>query len=319
MNKKKKAPSQKRAVKKVVKEVPAQREERQLVSFLPVQTAPVTEKDVVSYMDAFNIAGQLAPNEKRQFVEVAVAYGLNPFKREIYCVPYGKEKERKLSIITGYEVYIKRAERSGKLSGWEVRTEGTGQTMKAVITIWRKDWSHPFTHEAFFSECVQTKYDGTPTHFWKKMPALMLKKVCISQGFRLAFPDELGGMPYTADELPEDMATPMVPSSPPRATASEVNAAQEIGENHFKKKEIDEKIERDVTPVKDEEPPSEEATARVQKVVEAFSWVGKIKEYQWVSGMIKKGVNDTQADTIIDHVMALNLPPRVAEQKPEIF
>ena len=32
----------------------------------------------------------------------------------------------------------------------------------------------------------------------------MIKKVAIAQGFRLAFPDELAGMPYTADEIDEN-------------------------------------------------------------------------------------------------------------------
>ena len=40
---------------------------------------------------------------------------------------------------------------------------------------------------------------------WEKMGRFMLRKVAIAQAFRLAFPDELGGMPYTADELPEHM------------------------------------------------------------------------------------------------------------------
>jgi hypothetical protein len=31
----------------------------------------------------------------------------------------------------------------------------------------------------------------------------MTKKVAISQAFRLCFSDELGGMPYTSDELPQ--------------------------------------------------------------------------------------------------------------------
>ena len=35
------------------------------------------------------------------------------------------------------------------------------------------------------------------------MPNFMLKKVAIAQGFRLAFPDELGGLPYLAEELPQ--------------------------------------------------------------------------------------------------------------------
>ena len=102
---------------------------------------------------------------------------------------------------------MKRAERINKLDGWDCVVTGNEKEMKATLTIFRKDWTHPFKHEAYFSECVQTKKDGSINKFWKKMPRFMLKKVCIAQGFRLCFPDEFGGMPYTNDELPEEMTT----------------------------------------------------------------------------------------------------------------
>lgn len=35
----------------------------------------------------------------------------------------------------------------------------------------------------------------------------MTKKVGISQAFRLCFSDELGGMPYTSDEMPQQEQT----------------------------------------------------------------------------------------------------------------
>lgn len=134
-----------------------------------------------------------------QFVELCKAFSLNPFKRECYAVGYGDN----WNIITGYEVYIKRAERTGKLDGWDCKVTGTGNEMVAELTIYRKDWSNPFHHYVLFTEAVQTKKDGTVNSMWTKMPSFMLRKVCIAQGFRLCFPDELGGMPYTSDELPE--------------------------------------------------------------------------------------------------------------------
>jgi len=75
--------------------------------------------------------------------------------------------------------------------------------MKALVEIHRKDWHSPFVHEVYWKEAVQRKRDGTPTSFWTKMPKFQLKKVAISQGFRLAFPSELGGMPYDSAELPD--------------------------------------------------------------------------------------------------------------------
>jgi hypothetical protein len=39
----------------------------------------------------------------------------------------------------------------------------------------------------------------------------MTKKVCISQAFRLCFSDELGGMPYTSDEIAPQEQTQDIP------------------------------------------------------------------------------------------------------------
>ena len=170
----------------------------------------ITRDKVIEYLDAFNIAGNLNDNEKKQFIEIATAYNLNPFKREIYAVSYQTsvkqpdgswKKERKLSIITGYETYLKRAERLGFLNGWSVETTGQGDNRIARITIHRKDWQHPFTHEVLFSEYKEDN------KMWREKPMTMLKKVVMAQGFRLAFPDEMGGMPYTSEELPEHMTS----------------------------------------------------------------------------------------------------------------
>lgn len=173
----------------------------------------ISENEIMDYVKTFTGASALTVGETKQFVNVAKAFNLNPFKREIYAIPYDKSvmrdgkwvKERQLSIITGYEVYLKRAERTDKLDGWEVKTEGEDDAMKAIITIHRKDWKHPFHHEVYFTEVAKKDRDGKSQSMWKTMPKFMLKKVCVAQAFRMAFPDEFGGMPYTADELPDNM------------------------------------------------------------------------------------------------------------------
>jgi hypothetical protein len=131
--------------------------------------------------------------------------------------------------VTGYEVYLKRAERLNVLDGWRTWTEGTlerrkeqktitckdkqtGQQksfvkeidvwrgeLKACIEIMRRDWSKPFYHEVFFEEYTQDN------QMWNTKPRTMIKKVVVAQGFRLAFPDEMGGMPYSSDEMPDEM------------------------------------------------------------------------------------------------------------------
>lgn len=178
----------------------------------------VNDKTLIEYLDVMGISPKLEEKEKIQFLNIAKTFGLNPFKREIFCTVYGEGQYKQLSIITGYEVYIKRAERSGQLDGWHATTTGSVATndLKATVTIYRKDRQHPFVWEVLYDECVQTTKDGKVTKFWQKAN-FMTKKVAISQAFRLCFSDELGGMPYTSDEMPsltEDVSHEVIEAQP---------------------------------------------------------------------------------------------------------
>ena len=164
------------------------------------QLTTISKDKIVEYLDSVGLGQSLTSAEKVQFFNVCLAYNLNPIKKEIYAVKYGQAPA---SIIVGYEVYIKRAERSGKLDGYDVKTEGNIKdgSLKAIVTIYRKDWSRPFAHEVYYSEYVQRTKDGQVTKFWLEKPITMLKKVAISQGFRLCFSDENGGLPYSEEEI----------------------------------------------------------------------------------------------------------------------
>lgn len=128
--------------------------------------------------------------------EIRIALGivqslkLNPFTREVHFIKY--DTNAKMAIVVGYEVYLKRAERTGKLDGWRVGNTEDGK--KSFVEIHRKDWKTPFYWEVTLSEF--SKKQST----WNSMPTFMGIKVAIAQGFRLCFPDELGGMPYTQEE-----------------------------------------------------------------------------------------------------------------------
>jgi hypothetical protein len=155
----------------------------------PQEIAKVTQKDLDDYL--FGTGTKLTEPQKRLFFGIALAQNLNPLKREIYAVAYGTN----FNIITAYEVYLKRAERTGLLDGWEATVTGQGNDMVATCTIWRKNWSKPVSIQAWFPEY------NTGQSLWKTKPRTMLRKVAIAQAFRMAFPDEVGGLPYTADEL----------------------------------------------------------------------------------------------------------------------
>jgi phage recombination protein Bet len=151
----------------------------------------VTKELLSEYLET--LGSKLTEKDATKFFEIAKAYNLNPFKREIYGIPYGSG----FNIIVGYEVYLKRAEMTGQLAGWKAFTVGLGADLKACIEIKRKDWEEVFCHEVYIDEYAQDN------KMWRSKPRTMLKKVVMAQGFRLAFPVEIGGIPYTADEMPD--------------------------------------------------------------------------------------------------------------------
>lgn len=186
-------------------------------------------------LEYLNSMGNKLPNRYlTQFIEMAQAFNLNPFKREIYAVGYGEN----WNIITGYEVYLKRAERVEKLNGWKAWTEGdiNNNTLKAIVRIKRKDWEEPFIHEVYYEEVVNKNKDGKPNAIWAKMPKFMTKKVAIAQGFRMCFPDEFGGMPYTNDEIGENLIIEEVKITP------EPKATKKIAPTVERNKEIEKEI-----------------------------------------------------------------------------
>ena len=172
----------------------------------------ISETLLLEYMDSMGLTDQLLETEKKQFLAVAQAYGLNPFKRDIYATIYVAKNggKRTFTIIVGYEVYLKRAEESGQLDGWKVDfldSQTAGIPFSATVTIWRKDRTHSFEWTVYYHEQVQTTKDYNtgelrPTAFWVKAYQ-QLRKVAISQAFRLYFPEKNGGMPYTREEMPD--------------------------------------------------------------------------------------------------------------------
>lgn len=191
------------------------------------QVVAVTDEQIGKYLES--MGNDLNPVHRTQFIELAKAFNLNPFTREIFGVKYGDN----FNIIVGYEVYIKRAERSGQLNGWYAWTEGnceiksktikrrnkkTGEyfdvtvnypvgDMVAKIEIYRKDWDKPYKHKVHLSEYAQEN------EMWASKPRTMLEKVVIAQGFRRAFSVELGGIPYTQDELPSNEPIDVTPQN----------------------------------------------------------------------------------------------------------
>ncbi len=145
---------------------------------------------------------------------LALAYakhlGLDPLKKEIHLIPYWDDEQKRYVIqpVVAYTEYLKRAEATGKLDGWEVEFgEDEKLGRYATVTIYRKDRSKPVKWTVYEQE---VKKD---TKIWQKQPLFMLRKVAIAQAFRMAFPTETSMLPYeeveqwipeVADNIPEN-------------------------------------------------------------------------------------------------------------------
>ncbi len=164
-------------------------------SNLMFDPANITKETIKSYL-----CKEATDQELTYGLQVCKTFNLNPLKREVYFVKYGTEP---MQILTGYEVYLKRADRSEKYGGMKAWTEGSVETgdLKGCIEVYRLGWDRPLYHEVDYAEYVQKKKDGSVNRFWSSKPKTMIKKVATSQAFRLAFPDEFDGMPYTTDEV----------------------------------------------------------------------------------------------------------------------
>jgi hypothetical protein len=177
---------------------------------IPADQKALTEEEIIEAFDLLGITTKLTDERtKRLFVAVAKANNLNPLRREIHAV----ERRQKvvenipgkgditnyitvLTPVTGFEVYIDRAEQTGRLAYWNVQTSGSVATkdLRSTVTIARRDWSREFVWTVWHSECA------VDNPMWKKEPTHMTEKVAISRAFRLCFRDVLRNMPYTWDE-----------------------------------------------------------------------------------------------------------------------
>ena len=233
--------------------------------------ATVSREDIVLFL--MPATKHCTDAQRATALKIAQSNNLNPAKREVHFVERAS-KDRNgrvvgyaLTVITSYMVYLKRAERSGRLTGWTKKTEGNPKSddFRCTITIHRKDWDVPFEHTLYWTE-YQKGYLA------KEMPRFMLEKAAIAQAFRQAFPEDLGGMPYSEEGVIE--ATLIDPESPAPAIADTTDLDKEfdsIPEHEASAEDydvdgqpavlppIDANADEPMTKVESEAPPEEKA------------------------------------------------------------
>jgi len=170
-----------------------------------VQKTMAISKDTLEDFLFSQCKNEISDEQKALFVWIALANNLNPYKREIYPIPFWNSKlwKNDMQPVTAYTVYLQKAQASWKLDGWETEIieDDDGKVAGGKITIHRKDWNNPFIWEVTRDEIVQCKKDWSPNKNWNEKPKFMTKKTLIGQGMRLCFPEDIGWMPYLEEEI----------------------------------------------------------------------------------------------------------------------
>ncbi len=148
----------------------------------------------------------LDPNDERSHAVIAVCerYGLDPVLKHIIVLPKGG------AYITR-DGYLHVAHKSGQLDGIVLEDQGItedGRHHYAVVSVYRKDMSHPFKFTGRYP------VDG---HNKKYAPEMAVKNAEV-QGLRRAF--DVAGLPAADEQQPIRKPTP--PPIPPTPTPKPV-------------------------------------------------------------------------------------------------
>lgn len=163
-----------------------------------------------------DVRNTLCPNadakEIALFLELCKSQRLNPFIKDAYLVKYGNAPA---SMITGKEVFTKRANRNPNYEGMEAgvvvaskgpqgmhveRREGAAvyaEIGEKLIGGWARVYVKG--KRPVYAELALAEY-STGKSNWSKMPAVMINKCAQVAALRLAFPEEFQGM-YAAEEM----------------------------------------------------------------------------------------------------------------------
>ena len=179
-------------------------------------------QDIVKYQDENGALVQFSAEDVKAYIcptitdsELALVMALcqqqnlNPFTKDVYVVKYGNAPA---SIVTGKEVFTKRANANKAYKGFEagvVYLNGRGEVCHregaAVYQAAKEQlvggWCRVFVEgrQPFYEEVTLQEY-STGKSGWAKMPATMIRKVALVHCLREAFPDQFQGL-YCSEEM----------------------------------------------------------------------------------------------------------------------
>lgn len=155
------------------------------------------------------------------FLSYCAAHRLDPVgSKDAYLIKYGSAPA---SIVTNYQVFNRRARKCKDYAGIEsgvvtITPDGTvqhkqgaavypaydGQLVGGWARVYVTGWQAPAYCEVSMAD--YSRPDSKGRNGWARMPGVMIEKVAKAAAWRLAYPDEFGGM-YTREEM--DQAEPV--------------------------------------------------------------------------------------------------------------
>lgn len=164
--------------------------------------------------------GNVTDQEVVMFMMLCKHQQLNPFLREAYLIKF---KNAPATIVTGKEVFTKRARRNKDYRGLEAGIIVQDVESKSIenrvgtfylkddeklVGGWAKvhikDYETPLELTVSLEEYIGRKSDGEVNGQWSKKPATMIRKVALVQALREAFPEDFQGL-YSQEEF-EDVS-----------------------------------------------------------------------------------------------------------------
>lgn len=177
------------------------------------------------------VAKDATPDEFDMFMEVCRRVGLDPFRKQIYCLVYNKNKpeKRTISFITAIDGFRGVAARNKDYRADDEEPQITYDEgrkdpkvnplgiVKAVVRAYKlaPDGWHPQVGTAYWDEFAPitekwAEIDGKwkPTGVleldrksnWYRMPRIMIAKVAEAQALRKGWPEDLSGI-YAPEEM----------------------------------------------------------------------------------------------------------------------
>lgn len=162
--------------------------------------------------------GNVTDQEVMMFLMLCKSQHLNPFMKEAYLIKFGTSPA---TIVTGKDVFTKRAKRNPKYKGKEagiiVQVIETGEITnregtfyipgeERIVGGWAKvyidGYEKPEYASVSFDEYAGRKSNGELNSQWATKPATMIRKVALVQALREAFPEDFGGL-YGPEEIQE--------------------------------------------------------------------------------------------------------------------